>query len=51
MIWLIKTLMDLSVDAAAGVARHCNLLADALPRISDALPWPTDPLRLQMTLE
>ena len=40
--------MDLCAEAADGALRHRNLLRDVLPRISDALPLPTDPPRLQM---
>ena len=43
--------MDVSADAADGAERHCSLVGDALPRISDALPWTADRPRLLMSLK
>ena len=43
--------MDLSADAVDGAVRHRNLGPDALPRISDALPWHADRPRLLMSLK
>ena len=43
--------MALSVDAADAAERHCNLLCDMIPRISDALPWLPDQSRVQMSLK